>query len=187
MKELLTQSFLYSLFAILIFPLAGALINFIFTGIIKWILGIIDRRGVIFVFVANRLTFLGVIFHELSHAAFAFITGAKVTKISLYHMQGGRLGYVKYKTRGPVFLRAIQMSLSSVAPVITGLIAEFYIFYFLYTMNFSKPVIALLIYLFISVLFHMDMSHADLINYFKGIPCCFIILFLSLTVILSCF
>ena len=49
-------------------------------------------------FIFNRLTFIGVFHHELSHALLATVTGAKVTKIVFFHPDGDRLGYVTYST-----------------------------------------------------------------------------------------
>ena len=59
-------------------------------------------------FIFNRLTFIGVFHHELSHALLATVTGAKVTKIVFFHPDGDRLGYVEYVTRGNIIMRSIQ-------------------------------------------------------------------------------
>ena len=75
---LLKYSALISLGVIIIIPLIGMIINFIVTIILSRII-----RGKLYLFVANTLTFPGVMYHELSHALFAFITGAKIEKISM--------------------------------------------------------------------------------------------------------
>ena len=37
-------------------------------------------------FICNRLLFLGTVVHELAHALFAFISGAKVTKNTVFYI-----------------------------------------------------------------------------------------------------
>ncbi len=161
-----------------IIPLTGFLIDLVVMGIIRSLCGVISRSGGLYLFVANRLTFAGVIWHELSHALFAFISGAKVEKISLYHKEGDHLGYVRYRTRGPWPLQCVQHSLSSCAPVIMGIFALASIYTVL--ASFALPVwgFALLIYLFISILVHMDMSTQDLKLYVRGVPLFWVIFFL---------
>ena len=43
--------------------------------------------GSVAFFVRNRLTFIGTVHHELSHDLFATLSGAKVTKIELFHVR----------------------------------------------------------------------------------------------------
>lgn len=61
----------------------------------------------------------GVIVHELSHAFACFITGAKVTGISMFKKDGGevRHGQSKLPVLGPIFI--------SIAPFIIGALAIF--------------------------------------------------------------
>ncbi len=61
----------------------------------------------------------GVIVHELSHAFACFITGAKVTGISMFKKDGGevRHGHSSIPILGPIFI--------SIAPFIIGAIAIF--------------------------------------------------------------
>lgn len=52
----------------------------------------------------TRWTAVGVIFHELSHLLFAFLTGAKIEGFRLYRFKRSEdddvLGYVNYAPRG---------------------------------------------------------------------------------------
>ena len=128
----------------------------------------------------NRITFVGTIIHECSHAFFMIITGAKITEFSVWDSGGDSLGHVSYYNRGPLILRAFQDSLSACAPVIVGLAIEFVIWHFI--MHGNLPIWAdiLLWYAFISIIDHMSMSSADLGNYFKGIWAVAIVLFIAI-------
>ncbi len=160
----LKYSALISLAVIIIIPLIGVVVNFIVTMLLSRLI-----HGKLYLFVANTLTFPGVVYHELSHALFALITGAKIEKVSLYHKQGNALGSVDISTRGPWINRSMQLSFTACAPVIMGMLAEGILFYV-----FSKvalPVWAAVILGFLAfcILLHMDMSGADLKGYLKGI------------------
>ncbi|MBQ5579941.1 MAG: M50 family metallopeptidase, partial [Clostridia bacterium] len=64
-------------------------------------------------------TYIGTVIHELSHATFAFFTGAKVNKITLIP-HGTTLGSVEYTPRGNKFVKGIQNSLSAIATTLVG-------------------------------------------------------------------
>lgn len=119
--------------------------------------------------ICNRVTFVGTVVHECSHALFMVLTGAKITEFSIWDTKGDSLGHVSYYNRGPLILKAFQDSLSACAPVIIGLLFEGLIWYII--MNKELPIWAdiLLWYTFISIIDHMSMSPQDLKNYFKGI------------------
>lgn len=98
----------------------------IMQGIIKfsrrWLLGAFQGAGSFF---DTKVTAIGVVHHELSHALFATLTGAKVDEIALFKQateEDKSLGYVvvKYSTR-PI-LGGIQQFFTAIAPVITALI-----------------------------------------------------------------
>ena len=120
-------------------------------------------------FFSNYALFVGVIIHELSHAFFALITGAKVVEVALFKPENGSLGHVVYQSRGNTFARALQSSFSSCAPVVVGLV--------LCGLMITKvfPILTvswqwiLAIYLFISIAFHMNMSKVDIKVYFSGL------------------
>ena len=129
-------------------------------------------------FIMNKLTFIGVVHHELSHALFAFISGAKIREINLFKPQGNSLGSVQIVPRGNKILKSIQLTLTAIAPVITGLISMCTIAYFV-SINIEIMLvwqIILIAYLFISIFFHSTMSTADLKCAIKGLPICACIL-----------
>ena len=182
---MIKESAIIAVILVAAIPLTGFLIDLVVMGIIRFLCGLISKSGGLYLFVANRLTFAGVMWHELSHALFAFISGAKVEKISLYHKEGDHLGYVRYRTRGPWALQCVQHSLSSCAPVVMGLVA-IAVIYTAFT-SFELPIwgSVLLIYLFISILVHMDMSTQDLKLYVRGVPLFWVIFFVLALVTLS--
>lgn len=131
-------------------------------------------------FIMNKLTFIGVVHHELSHALFAFISGAKIREINLFKPQGNSLGSVQIVPRGNKILKSIQLTLTAIAPVITGIISMCTIAYFV-SINIEIMLvwqIILIAYLFISIFFHSTMSTADLKCAIKGLPICAIIIFI---------
>jgi len=123
----------------------------------------------------NYLTFPGVIHHELSHAIFGFISGAKIHNITLFHPSGMSLGHVDMSYRGPWALRSIQACVSAAAPVFCGM-ATSCLLYSLAGLSSSGFLFFLLYYLLFSVLMHMTMSIPDIKCYLKGFIGFFIIL-----------
>ena len=131
-------------------------------------------------FLFNRFTFVGVFHHELAHTLLATITGARVTRIVLFHPRGDQLGSVSYVTRGNKILTAIQHTFTAIAPIFCGGITTF----LLYTLlrSWSGPVwaYALILYLMISILMHMTMSSQDIRVMWKGIPVVYVIVWILL-------
>ena len=123
-----------------------------------------------------RLTFPGTVIHEFSHAMFAFITGAKVTKIQCFSIKKNTLGYVTYQTRGSKLQQMTQHGLSACAPVISGLILT-PIFFSLMMNTSSMSLKILALYMMVSIVNHMNMSWPDIKQYVKGMPVLFIIIF----------
>lgn len=123
-----------------------------------------------------RLTFPGTVIHEFSHAMFAFLTGAKVTKIQCFSIKKNTLGYVTYQTRGSKLQQMVQHGLSACAPVISGLILAPM---FLSLMFTAEPIMIKILagYMTISVVNHMNMSWLDVKQYVKGVPIIFLIIF----------
>ncbi|MCR5128631.1 MAG: hypothetical protein K6B69_11090 [Lachnospiraceae bacterium] len=177
-SEMMKYSALISLAVIVAIPMTGFLIHLFVTRLLANLLSLINPSGKLFLFVANTLTFPGVCYHELSHALFAFITGAKVKKIVLYHKEGNHLGYVEMIPRGPLPLKWMQMSFSACAPVITGLIGECVILWVFATLTLPTWGYILCGFFFFCLLLHMEMSGADIKGYLKGIPFLFLLFFL---------
>ena len=86
-------------------------------------------------------TYIGTVIHELSHATFAFFTGAKVNK----------------------------KSLNAVAPTLVGTALLYLMFSQVHPLLTEAWHFVLFYYLALSILFHMDLSIADLRNFFAGI------------------
>ena len=119
-------------------------------------------------FFVNRLTFLGVITHECAHASFAWIFGAKVSKIKLLtFLQENELGSVQFIPRGNKIKRHLQMFFTSCAPVIVNTFLSALIIY-----NFKNItawyLYIIAIYLIISFMNHASMSKPYLDTYFKS-------------------
>ena len=133
-------------------------------------------------FIMNNLTFVGTVHHELSHALFAFLTGAKISEIKLYNPENGVLGSVSYYPKGNVFFQCIQCTLSSIAPVICG-------FFTLSLLSNNYNTLTgigipnwLLIYLMISIFSHMTMSSQDIKVSLKGLLAFILVLFVIMYV-----
>lgn len=125
----------------------------------------------------NKITFIGVMHHELSHALFAFITGAKVVKISLFkpNKENCSLGHVLYATRGMFIFRCIQDFFAAIAPVVCGCISIFCMIYFIpFNAVWQYIVFGFII---LCIFIHIDLSTADLKAMLKGIPILIVILF----------
>lgn len=160
-----------------VFPFVGAIINRITSGFFRFVFSFIDRTNHLFLIFANVITWPGVVIHELSHGLWVILTGAKITHISLYHRQGNQLGSVTYIPRGNIIFQSLQKALVSCAPVFMGLGIEAGILYVINSTALPIWGIIALLYIFIAVLVHMDMSKQDIACYFKGIPVCFILVY----------
>lgn len=160
---------------ILAIILIGRLLDTISSGIIKFLA---KNFGTAFALLfANRLTFIGTIYHELSHMIVLIITGAKITKLELFKPKGDRLGQVKYINRGNFIFKSIQNTLSAIAPVFFGCAAIYLIYNQIINCN-SIYLIILLVYMLVSILLHTTMSNQDLKMAIKGLPICFLLLFI---------
>lgn len=151
--------------AIFLFGLLVEWIGNLLTGVLAAFLG--NRAAF---FIRNRLTFIGTVHHELAHALFAFLSGAKIKKIELFHVRGNQLGCVEFYPRGNRFVKAIQMTLASIAPVIMGGVSLCVLYYFWHYQCFEPWHYVLTGYLIVSILFHMNMSPQDVKNAWKGMP-----------------
>jgi hypothetical protein len=125
----------------------------------------------------NRIAFIGVFHHELSHALLATLTGAKVKKIVFFKPEGDRLGYVEYSPRGNIIMRSIQNTMSSIAPVFCGAISVVCLSYILKTASLPYGVYIFIVYSIISIIIHMTMSSQDFRIMWKGIPIVSLIIF----------
>lgn len=127
----------------------------------------------------NYAFFPGVMIHELSHAFFAVITGAKITEVALFKVEDGALGHVNFKNRGNIIVRALQNIFISCAPMLVGAAVVIGCGLWLSVLPAGYIWLKIIIwYLMISMFFHMTMSPADIKVYIKGVPLFIVILFL---------
>lgn len=120
-------------------------------------------------FFVNFLTFPGTFVHEMAHLCFAVITGAEVHEICMFENEDGRLGHISYSVRGPWFMRAVQHSLTAVAPTIVGLVLGVVLLRVIFAGGLSLWASIGLWYLVISLVDHSTMSDVDLEHYFQGV------------------
>lgn len=157
-------------------PLVGMLIEFITMEITR---GLAKNMGVsTALFIMNGLTFVGTIHHELSHALYALITGAKVTKVEVFKPQGDRLGCVEFLPRGNWFTKALQMTLSGIAPTVQGFITLCLLVLLFIHMPAILWLRILLGYVMFSIFIHMTMSSADIKAAIKGLPIVMVLVFI---------
>lgn len=158
-------------------PLVGMLIEFITLEITR---GLAKNIGVsTALFIMNGLTFVGTIHHELSHALYALITGAKVTKVEVFKPQEDRLGCVEFVPRGNWFTKSLQLTLSGIAPTVQGFLTLCLLFWlFLTFVPHLWWTWAIFIYLGFSIFIHMTMSTADIKAASKGLPIVALIVFI---------
>lgn len=148
-----------------------------------WFINIIIRRmyytfgSKLTKFIANYLTFIGTVHHELSHAITAFCTGAKVTKIELFYPSGPTLGRVSFIPRGNRITKSIQLTLSAIAPVILGCVTEYILIKYVIANSNGIILTVIIYYLIFSIFLHMTMSKQDTKNAIKGLPICTLLIF----------
>lgn len=159
----------------MIIPIIGIIINWITDKTIRFIYKHCGR--LVTLLIANYLTFVGTMHHELSHAIFAFCTGAKIIKIDLFYPAGHTLGKVIFKPRGNAITKSIQLTMSAIAPVVLGCITEYFLISYVSANSLNGIASFIIYYLIISILLHMTMSKQDIKNAIKGLPICTIIIY----------
>lgn len=168
-------------FAVILLVGSIAFISSALERIFKFVLGNATGCSSLPIILEGYLTYPGVVYHELSHALFGFLSGAKVKKICLHRsvMPNGQeaLGYVIIVPRGTGVLGAFQSALSSIAPSVTGLIAMLSIVLFAFPNCTEWWQWAIWLYLFICVLLHSEMSSADMANVKRSLPMIIVFLF----------
>lgn len=172
----LAASFIFVLIILSAVPIIGIVMNRIELLQMKALSKLFGVK--IAEFICNRLLFLGTVMHELSHALFAFLSGAVVTKIRCFTLfSKDTLGYVMFSTKGNAFKQAFQLAFTSCAPTVTGcfIIALLFRLFQRADMPFLYKIIT--VYAGISVADHMSMSPVDAKNYLKGSVCIFMIFF----------
>lgn len=120
--------------------------------------------------IVNRLTFVGTIIHEYSHAFFAMLSGAKVTEIRCFDIgKGDQLGHCSFYTQGSKLQQMMQLTLTSCAPVVMGLLFETILIKFILPLDMNIGLRIFVWYCIISIADHMTMSSVDIKNYCRGL------------------
>lgn len=132
-------------------------------------------------FIDNRLTFIGVIHHELSHLLVGIISGAKINDFALFKVRDGTLGYVDIVPRGPFIFQLIQKALCGMAPIICGSITLYTLYYYgLYLRNKFDYVTVIIVILMLQISHHMSMSKQDIKIAAKGIWLVYLLIAIAL-------
>lgn len=119
-------------------------------------------------FIDTKLTFVGVIVHELSHALMAVITLAHVNGMSLFNIipRNGTLGEVQVSFSVNPILGSVQKFFVGIAPLISGTLILMY----MSKLSLTGWQESLKLYIMISILYHMSISKQDLKVSIAGIP-----------------
>lgn len=161
-------------FTIVAFVAFAGLLSTLIAFIFKLVFVDLLKRPSIAYFIEMNLTFPGVIFHELSHALLAFLTGATIDEFSLKKHKdetGYILGYVTF-TPSPTYplLSSFQRLMAGIAPAITGTLALLAIILFAFPQCMTWWQWTIWIYLFICIVMHCDLSPNDISNATNAIP-----------------
>ena len=176
MIERLIHAALSTAIIIIAVPLVGMLIEFITMEITR---GLAKNMGVsTALFIMNGLTFVGTIHHELSHAFYALITGAKVTKVEVFKPKDDRLGCVEFIPRGNWFTKSLQLTLSGIAPTVQGFITLCLLVLLFINLPSILWLKILVGYIMFSIFIHMTMSSADVKAAIKGLPIVMVLVFI---------
>ena len=179
MTERLIDAAISAGIIILIVPVVGLLIDFITEEVAK---SMAKSIGVsVTIFILDYLTFIGTVHHELSHALYALITGAKVTKVEIFKPTGNRLGCVEFSPRGNWITKSLQLTLSAVAPTVQGFVSEVLLFKLITWLQGPLWLKIVIGYVMASIFIHMTMSSADVKAAWKGLP------FVALLIFIICF
>lgn len=157
---------LHSFLSVMLLLIAAACLGFFFS----YLRNFAARHNPFGANLINYITFPGVMHHELSHALFAFLTGAKVTEIKLFriHHKDGALGYVSYAPRGNFIMQSIQKVLASIAPIICGCITCSLLYFYVQPIAAENTLgLCLYYYILVSIILHMSLSKQD-ITVMKG-------------------
>ena len=164
---------------VLLVVVIGRLIDMYEVGCMKLLTKVCSVK--LATFICDRLTFPGVIIHELAHALFIWAAGGKIHKVRLLSLGlDGRLGFVEFTPRGSKLQISCQLAFGSCAPVLVGILLETVFMYSIFNIDMPTWGYVLLWYMAISVLNHMSMSREDMKNYFKGL----VVIFPIITVII---
>lgn len=176
----LVASLIFVLIILSVVPVIGVIMNRVELLQMKLLSKLFGAK--IAEFICNRLLFMGTVIHELSHALFAFLSGAVVTKIRCFTLfSKDTLGYVMFSTKGNAFKRSFQLAFTSCAPTVTGCLIIMLLLHLFQNSDTSVLCKIMIVYLGLSVTDHMSMSPVDAKNYLKGCIYIFVIFFVFAT------
>lgn len=178
----ITNAFVNTLIVIMIIPVFGTIFNLIKQGALKILSSVTSAKTANII--VNRLTFIGVVHHELSHALLAFLTGAKIESINLFKpdKNTGTLGNVRYIPRGNKILQSVQLTFSSVAPTPCGVLSSILIVYLVIPKCVAVWQFIIVYYTLVSIILHMDLSKQDIKVALKGAPILMLLTYIILLI-----
>lgn len=131
--------------------------------------------------IEGYLTYPGVLYHELSHALFGVISGARIGGISLRRREEAdgsvTLGSVDLYVSTHPIMGSFQLTLSGIAPAIMGMLALVLMVVFAFPNCSEWWTWVPWIYAFICVLVHSELSRPDLAAAGRGLPAIALVLF----------
>ena len=182
MKEVLGQALFCTIVIILIIFVVGRLIDILVELFVRGMGKLTNMK--LALFFANWVTFIGTVHHELSHALFAFVMGARIKKIELFRPREQSLGMVEIVPRGNKILQSLQLSLSAIAPMVMGTVTECLLWSLLSNHEFSLGLTIFIYYVMISIVLHMTMSPPDIKCALRGLLFSGLIMFIIWFIIL---
>lgn len=158
------MSFIYSIISTIVFLLIVMALQIIADGIkqiTRKLLSIFVGKKFA-IFILNYATFIGTIHHELSHAIFAILTGAKILSVRLFTINRYKLGSVTYQLRGGIFRKALQQTIVSMAPLLTAIPTSYILFKYGYSGTENILFKSFILYAIISIILQSSMSRQDI-------------------------
>ena len=147
--------------------IVGFFVDLIDTVVFSLFKRLLGLKGAIII--CRYLTFPGIMLHELAHALFIIITGGRIKSICLLsRLKEGGVGQVQFWAVGSRRRQAVQLALSSCAPVLMGFIEETILLILLLYFKIPFPFSIMLWYMVFTIGVHMSMSREDLKCYLKG-------------------
>lgn len=158
------MSLIYSFLSTVFFLLIIAFMQIIVDGIKRIIRKLLSifLGSKLSIFILNYGTFIGTIHHELSHAIFALLTGAKIVSAKLFTINKYKLGSVTYRLRGNILSKAIQQTIVSMAPLLTALPTSYMLYKYGYKATDSRMLHIIIIYIIASIILQSSMSDKDI-------------------------
>lgn len=191
------QTFLTPLYSVLVvfvgFTLVGLLCDLLSTLVMSLLSGLL---GPVIYLGWSTLFLPGIIMHELSHAAFLALCGARINDIVVredtehpltlyrrgdlepaYNCATNRAGHVSYSRRGPYVIQSLQRVLGAIAPTVVGVVCMVVLYGFIVTYCTIWWQYVIFVYLFICALMGSAMSIVDIADMGPGLPVIMAILY----------